>query len=141
MVVVILASASLLTGYLLLHKGTNEPGSCQRTYSGTANFVTVADRTGFNGSVSHDATTNNPPWPVVCVTKGTSVTITVRNLDTQPHGFQITNYFDSRIETLDAGQAVTVSFIADKVGAFSIYCSIFCSIHIFMLNSQLRVLP
>jgi len=89
---------------------------------------------GFNGSKYQPA-----PWPVMNVTLGETVTIHVMNNDTtQPHGFAISHYFNSGI-TLRPGQRYDATFCADQAGSFSVYCNIFCTIHIFMQNGRLNV--
>lgn len=75
------------------------------------------------------------------VHKGDNVKLVVCNIDTQAHGFQVANYFDSDIETIAPGQVLAISFNAEKLGTFNMYCSIFCSVHIYMQNAQLRVVP
>jgi hypothetical protein len=114
---------------------TNLPAGCVKPPGG---FLVVADINGFNDSIQHGAP--KVSWPVINVTQGQTVNITVCNTDHQSHGFQVAHYFDSNIETVEPGQVVHVSFVANKVGTFEIYCSIFCSIHIYMQNAELRVL-
>jgi heme/copper-type cytochrome/quinol oxidase subunit 2 len=112
----------------------NLPAGCVRPTNG---FLIVADQNGFNDSIQHGAPVKH--WPIIVVKLGATVNITVCNSDIQAHGFQVTHYFDSNIETVDPGQVVHVSFLANKAGDFEIYCSIFCSIHIFMQNGELIV--
>lgn len=114
---------------------TNLPAGCVKPAGG---FLIIANQNGFNDSIQHGAPQKQ--WPVIVVNQGAKVSITVCNSDIQAHGFQITHYFDSNIQTVAPGQVIHVSFVADKVGDFEIYCSIFCSIHIFMQNGLLRVL-
>jgi FtsP/CotA-like multicopper oxidase with cupredoxin domain len=113
---------------------TNLPAGCVKPPGG---YLVIANINGFNDSIEHGAPTTS--WPVITVKQGTTVDITVCNADHQAHGFQITHYFDSNIETVDPGQVVHVKFVANSVGTFDIYCSIFCSIHIYMQNGQLQV--
>ena len=100
-------------------------------------FLIVASSNGFNDSIDHKVP--QTPWPVITVQKGTSLTITVCNSDTQAHGFQITHYYDSSIVTVPPGKSLTISFTADTAGTFHIYCSIFCAIHPYMQNGELVV--
>ena len=97
----------------------------------------VANSNGFNDSIDHGVPTN--AWPVMEVRSGSTVSITVCNTDTQAHGFQITHYFDGTVETIAPGKALTVTFTADKTGTFTIYCSIFCTVHSFMQSGKLVV--
>lgn len=112
----------------------NLPAGCVKPPNG---FLVIANINGFNDSIEHGAPTVS--WPVITVKQGSTVNITVCNSDHQAHGFQVTHYFDSNIETVDPGQVVHVSFVANKAGAFDIYCSIFCSIHIYMQGGELLV--
>jgi hypothetical protein len=112
----------------------NLPSGCVKPADG---YLIIANQNGFNDSIQHGAPQKH--WPVISVKQGTTVNITVCNADVQAHGFQITHYFDSNIETVVPGQVVHVSFVANRVGDFEIYCSIFCSIHIFMQNRLFQV--
>ena len=75
--------------------------------------------------------------PVLRVSAGTIVNITVRNADVQPHGFQVAHYFDNTIEAVAPGQSLNVSFAANEAGTFKIYCDIPCSIHWAMQSGEL----
>ena len=124
--------ASAATGlYLLNFKGGNEGGTR------TQNVLIVASITGFNDSVDHGVPQNH--WPVVHVSKGTMVNITVMNVDKQSHGFQIAHYYDNSIVTIAPGQTIRVSFLANVAGTFQIYCSIPCTVHWAMLSGELIV--
>ena len=113
---------------------TDLPAGCVKPADG---FLVIADQNGFNDSIQHGAPANQ--WPIIKVKQGSTVNITVCNSDVQAHGFQITHYFDSNIETVSPGKVVRVSFVADRVGDFTIYCSIFCSVHIYMQSGLLAV--
>lgn len=115
---------------------TNLPAGCVKPQDG---FLVIANINGFNDSIEHGAPSVS--WPVINVTQGQTVNITVCNSDHQAHGFQVRHYFDSNIETVEPGQVVHISFVANEAGDFTIYCSIFCSIHIYMQNALLRVSP
>jgi FtsP/CotA-like multicopper oxidase with cupredoxin domain len=110
------------------------PADCTKPAGG---FLIVASNLGYNNSIGHGAP--NKPWPIINVKQGQTVNITVCNTDIQSHGFQITHYFDSSVETVEPGQVLHVSFVADETGTFQIYCSIFCSIHIYMQSGQFIV--
>jgi hypothetical protein len=114
---------------------TNLPAGCAKPADG---FLIIANINGYNDSIQHGAPTAS--WPIIQVTQGSTVNITVCNTDHQAHGFQVTHYFDSNIETIEPGQVVHISFVANKAGDFDIYCSIFCSIHVFMQNGLIRVI-
>ncbi len=113
---------------------TTLPSQCSRPQGG---YLIVADFNGFNDSVDHGVPANS--WPVIDVQRGSVVTITVCNVDSVAHGFQITHYLDSKLETLAPGSAQTFSFIASETGTFTIYCDIFCPIHWAMLSGALVV--
>ena len=112
----------------------NLPAGCQKPPGG---YLIIGSIMGFNGSVSHGAPTK--AWPMVTVNKGDAVKLVACNIDSQAHGFQISNYFDSNIESVAPGQVIAVSFVANKTGTFTIYCSIFCSVHIYMQSGEIRV--
>lgn len=97
----------------------------------------IASITGFNDSVDHGVPAN--PWPVIHVSKGTVLNFTVINEDKQAHGFQVSHYLDTPIETIAPGQKVSFTFVADEAGTFRIYCSIFCTVHWAMQSGELVV--
>ena len=88
---------------------------------------------GFNGSKYH-----NPPWPVLNATLGESITIHVVNNDTQPHGFSIVHYLDRGV-TLRPGECYDVTFAASQPGSFTVFCQIYCTIHVYMQDGRLNV--
>ncbi len=93
----------------------------------------IAGPSGFNNSVNHAR-----PWPVVSVQKGDSVNLFVCNVDSvSAHGFAIDHYLDGGV-ALRPGETFRVSFVADRSGNFTIFCNIFCPVHILM-RAQLRV--
>jgi hypothetical protein len=93
-------------------------------------ILIIADLSGFNDSIGHGAPTH--PWPIVHVQKGQVVRFLVCNEDpTQAHGFAITYYFDAGVP-IAPGDAYRIVFTATRVGTFTIYCNIFCTIHIYM---------
>ncbi|MCC7363358.1 MAG: Sec-dependent nitrous-oxide reductase [Dehalococcoidia bacterium] len=60
--------------------------------------------------------------------KGDKVILHLTNIETTPdatHGFSIPRYNVN--VSLDPGEAVTIEFTADAVGAFAYYCTEFCS--------------
>lgn len=110
------------------------PPGCVRPAGG---FLVVAAYDGFNDSVDHGVPAN--AWPVINVRQGQNVTITVCNADSQPHGFQVAHYYDSRTVALDSGQVITVTFTAEQPGSYKIYCSILCTVHWAMVSGELVV--
>ncbi len=111
------------------------PTGCVKPAGG---FLIVASQTGFNDSVDHGVPQNS--WPVIKVGLGQNVTILVCNADrSQPHGFQISHYYDARLISIPSGQLLTVAFIADSAGTFRVYCDIPCSVHWAMQSGELVV--
>jgi heme/copper-type cytochrome/quinol oxidase subunit 2 len=100
-------------------------------------FLIIASANGYNDSTDHGVPQNS--WPIITVEKGTTVTIAVYNADVVAHGFQVSHYFDSSIVALAPGKTLTISIVADTVGTFHIYCSVFCPIHAFMQSGELVV--
>jgi len=83
---------------------------------------------GFNGSKFQSGS-----WPIMNVTMGRTVTIHVINNDTiQSHGFAIQRYFS---------KCSDVTFTANQLGSFTVYCYISCPIHVFMQNGKINVNP
>src|SRR5690606_25972876 len=58
----------------------------------------------------------------LAVHKGTNVKITVENKSPISEGFSIDEYGIQ--EVIKAGETKTISFVADKVGAFTIWCQL-----------------
>ncbi len=140
LVVVLLGGGATVALYLLSEGGTQGtrplPQGCAKPAGG---FLIIASNTGYNDSIAHGAPTKS--WPVITARQGQNVTIVVCNIDVQAHGFQVTHYLDKSTQTLVPGQVARVSFIADQAGSFVIYCSIFCSIHVYMQSGLLTVTP
>jgi hypothetical protein len=113
--------------------GTLPPG-CTRPPGG---FLIIAGTDGFNNSVGRP----NTVWPVIAVKRGSTVNITVCNIAPYSHGFQIAHYYNSSIVTIDSNQVIRVSFVAEEIGTFRIYCAVFCPIHFSMQNGRLTVSP
>ncbi|QQG48398.1 MAG: hypothetical protein HY247_06545 [archaeon] len=130
------ASAAGASYYYLRGSGRDGtlPSWCTRPAGG---FLIVASVNGFNDSIQHGVPEAN--WPNISVQNGTMVNITVCNIDHQAHGFQVSHYRDTPIQSVPPGQALHVQFLANKVGTFRLYCSIFCTIHWAMLNGTLAV--
>ena len=112
------------------------PQGCVRPAGG---YLIISSKYGYNDSVLEGAGPSKL-WPVINVTQGQEVKITICNVDnTQSHGFQIQQYYDGSIESLAPGKVLTVAFVATKPGSFAIYCAIFCSVHLFMEYGLLKV--
>jgi hypothetical protein len=111
------------------------PAGCTRPVGG---FLIVASSLGYNDSIAHGAPVRS--WPVLDVTKGTDVSITVCNTYSQAVGFQVTHYLTDKTETVSPGQVINVNFLANQTGTFNIYCAIFNPIHIYLQGGELNVL-
>ncbi len=91
---------------------------------------------GMNGSYYKPLGTQ---WPIIRVHQGDTVIITVINNDSREiHGFAIVHYDDKGFST-SPGQQHTITFVANEVGSFRIYCNVFCAIHPYMQNGVLIV--
>ncbi len=110
------------------------PPGCVKPAGG---YLIIATNQGYNDSIGHGAP--QTAWPVIHVSQGDTVKITVCNTDVQAHGFQVGHYYDSSIESLLPGQVVTLSFVADQKGTYQIYCSVPCTVHIYMQSGELMV--
>jgi heme/copper-type cytochrome/quinol oxidase subunit 2 len=129
-IVVLAALAAIVPGasysltYLQVCLGTAVPVS----------FTIVMTNEGFNGSKSH-----TDAWPVLNVQRCDRVTVHLVNQDmSESHGFAVTHYLDSGVKVLP-GDAVDVSFNANRAGSFVVYCNILCFIHLYMQNGKLNV--
>jgi hypothetical protein len=137
--VVVLVGAGATAVFYLVSRGatttsTSLPAGCVKPANG---FLIIASSHGYNDSIDHDVPAK--PWPIINITQGQTVNITVCNTDFQAHGFQVTHYYDSNIVTIVPGQVLHVSFVADQEGEFRIYCNIPCSIHWAMQSGELIV--
>jgi heme/copper-type cytochrome/quinol oxidase subunit 2 len=91
---------------------------------------------GMNGSYYKPLTAQ---WPIIRVHAGDTVILTVINNNSREiHGFAIVHY-DNRGFSLAPGQRHTISFVANEVGSFRMYCNVFCAIHPYMQNGVLIV--
>ena len=107
--------------------------------AGSAYFVVVMANEGMNVGFN-SSKFQSGSWPIMNVTLGRSVTIHVINNDTvQSHGFAIQRYFSGF--ALGPGTCGDVTFTADQLGSFLVYCNISCTIHVFMQDGRLNVNP
>jgi len=105
------------------------------TYS--TNYVIIANSKGYNDSINRGVPHNR--WPVLCVHEGDFVVITVKNTDTvEPHGFSVAHYFDGGA-AVGPGKTFRITFVANRVGNFSIFCTVPCAVHWGMLSGVLVV--
>ncbi len=130
-IIIALAGGILLTYYApALGLSGRVTNGCDRPHGYT---LLVADENGYNDSKHHSR-----PWPVIQVQEGETVKIVVCNLDPiSAHGFGINNYVNP--VQLAAGQSFATTFVADKSGNYSMYCSIFCPVHPYMVYGLLVV--
>jgi hypothetical protein len=141
LLIVAILGVSGTAGLYVLSKGNatsstrSLPAGCVKPPGG---FLIVASDEGYNDSIGHGAPAKS--WPIITVTQGQNVTIVVCNIDVEPHGFQISHYYDSREVTVQPGEVLHIpSFIATKTGDFTIYCDILCAVHPYMQNGLLTV--
>jgi len=91
---------------------------------------------GMNGSYYKPLGTQ---WPIIRVHLGDTVIITVINNNSREiHGFAIVHY-DDRGFSLAPGQQHTITFVANELGSFRMYCNVFCAIHPYMQNGAVIV--
>src|SRR2546427_6204474 len=126
-----------LEGGTLLTASAPSLGISGRVTNGcvrTAGYsLVVGDENGYNDSAHHSR-----PWPIIQVQRGGTVKIVVCNLDpVSPHGFEINNYVNP--VQLTAGQSFATTFVADRPGNYSMFCSIFCPVHQYMVYGLLVV--
>ena len=110
------------------------PAGCVRPAGG---FLIIGSSLGYNDSIVHGAPER--PWPILDVSNGSDVAITVCYTYAQPVGFQVVHYLDQKVEAIAPGQSVTLSFVADEMGTFSIYCSVLTPIHAYLQGGELNV--
>lgn len=129
-VVVIAATAAIGAVLITYHGGAAPPAKVQ-------DVLIVASAAGFNDSADHGVPQN--PWPVIHTTLGTTLNITVVNMDHQSHGFQVAHYYNNGIVAIPAGQTLHVTFVANEAGTFQIFCEIPCTVHWAMQSGELIV--
>ncbi|HUI01408.1 MAG TPA: hypothetical protein VLX56_07245 [Nitrososphaerales archaeon] len=110
------------------------PPGCDRQAGG---FLIIASSLGYNDSIAHGAPVRS--WPVLDVTRGTDVRITLCNTYSQSVGFQVDHYLERQTETIAPGAVFNVSFLANETGTFLIYCSVFSPIHVYLQGGELNV--
>jgi hypothetical protein len=110
------------------------PAGCVKPAGG---FLIIANSLGYNDSLSHGAPAQS--WPILDIADGSNVTITICNTYQQTVGFQVVHYLQGKMETVQPGHTLTLSFVADEKGTFVIYCAIFCAIHLYLQGGELRV--
>ena len=129
--IVAAASAAAIGAFLLsYHGGTPTPAHVQ-------DVLIIASVAGYNDSADHGVPQN--PWPVIHTTLGTTLNITVMNIDHQSHGFQVAHYYDNTIVAIPPGQTIHVTLVANQAGTFQIYCEIPCTVHWAMQSGELIV--
>jgi hypothetical protein len=136
--VVLVVGLLASTAYIAGSGGAGEsilPTGCVKPAGG---FLIIASSLGYNDSIAHGAPVKS--WPVLDVTKGTDVSITLCNTYSQAVGFQVEHYLEGNTETVMPGQVFVASFLANETGSFSIYCAIFNPIHIYLQGGELNVL-
>ena len=113
---------------------TTLPPGCVKPVGG---FLIIASELGYNDSRAHGAPAES--WPILQITQGTDVNITVCNTYVAPVGFQVQHYLQSQVETILPNSVVSISFVANETGSFSIYCAVFSAIHLYLQGGVLEV--
>jgi hypothetical protein len=111
------------------------PPGCAKPSGG---FLIVASSLGFNDSLTHGAPAKS--WPILDISRGSNVTITVCNMYSQPVSFQVAHYLERQTEMVLPNHALTVEFVADKTGSFHIYCAVFSAIHLYLQGGEVNVI-
>jgi hypothetical protein len=134
--VAVVASAAYVSGSGAMSGGAlaTLPAGCVRPAGG---FLIVGSSLGYNDSIVHGAPVK--PWPILDVSNGSDVAITICNTYAEPLGFQVVHYLDDKIEAIGPGQAVTLNFVADETGTFLIYCSVLSPIHVYLQGGEVNV--
>ncbi len=123
----------LVSGAILIALYSHTPGGTTPT-TRQVSVTIVMSHQGLNGSAF-----TTPPWPVLSVNQGQTVTIHLEGKDpVEAHGFAISHYLDGGV-TIRPGETYSFSFVADQQGTFKVYCNIFCTVHVYMQNGQLIV--
>ncbi len=101
----------------------------------TIHFTIIESSLGYNESKN-----NYPnPWPIMSVHCGQMVFIHIQNIDpSEAHGFMMDKFVRSNI-VLQPNTSTDVSFNASQAGTFTVYCTIPCVVHQYMLNGKLIV--
>ena len=115
------------------------PPGCSRPPNG---YLVIASNLGWNDSELKGAgVTAGVVWPKITVAQGSTVDITVCNIDVQTHSFNVATYLSSQPNYVAPQQVLRFSFVASHTGTFQIYCLVPCSIHIYMLSGEIVVTP
>lgn len=136
-VAIVLVALAAVSAYSANSSGIERlalPTGCVRPSGG---FLIVASALGYNQSMAHGAPAKS--WPVLDIAAGSNVTITVCNTYQETVGFQVAHYLQDKVEAVPPGQVLTLNFVADERGAFSIYCLVFSPIHVFLQGGELKV--
>ncbi len=110
---------------------TSQPSTKPETGTRTVYMLAIADMGG-------DGYDKFAPQSVT-VLKGDTVNIVLNNIDADmDHGFAIDAYGINQV--VKAGQSITVTFVADKAGVFTFYCTVPCGPGHSQMTGQLIVL-
>jgi hypothetical protein len=138
---VVAVGLGVSAAYVSYYQNTGEnalsilPAGCVKPLGG---FLIIASSLGYNDSISHGAPSKS--WPVLDVTRGTDVTITVCNTYSQTVGFQVEHYLSQTTETVPPDRVITVNFLANQAGSFVIYCTTFSAIHVYLQGGAVNVI-
>lgn len=85
---------------------------------------------------------NNGNWypKEIKVPYGKKVRLHIRNIETVSHGFTLPDFeLEPEINEIKAGEALEVTFTADKKGEFPFMCTVWCSEEHLRMNGRLLV--
>ena len=129
-VILVVAASS---AYFMLHEGSPRQLETvhitMTTFTWGFNVTTIPNFQ--DGTIYRDN-------PTITVHLGQVVVITIRSLDIT-HGFAIDEFGAQAV--IPPGPAVTVSFVANRVGNFTYYCNTFCGVGHPYMHGILQVLP
>jgi hypothetical protein len=137
----VLIAAALLLGLaveMARPQGEAKPLGCDVP---AGYILIVANERGFNDSLSHLQANPREPWPVIRAKLGQTLNLVVCNDDeVATHGFAIEYYMPAGV-AIPAHEAFKLNLVLDKAGNFTLYCTILCPSHPYMLNGRLIVEP
>lgn len=130
--IVVLAVIAMAVAFVAL---TGEPSPERRGIQKTGNLVVIEMTTKqwrFDVLSANPAGSTkfsvNPPGeqfadPMITVRKGDTIVLRIKNLDV-PHGFAIEEF---RINVFTPPSEITeVRFVANEIGRFTFFCTVFC---------------
>src|SRR5260370_33236469 len=119
--IIVITLAGVLGGGILTLVIGLPSSPCAGTTSVTHSFTIIENLNGYNDSRFHPGSWLTNPWPVMNVRKCEMVVTKIMNQDIQTHGFAV-DFYATRGTEVQAGQSLTVHFLASKAGQFRLDC-------------------